>query len=58
MSTKHPQLMFEAKLYAYINPDGEIPGFPRVFLFVCKVYAMGSEAGYNLMLMDLLGKSL
>jgi len=22
MATKHPQLMFEAKLYKYINPEG------------------------------------
>jgi len=30
MATKHPQLMFEAKLYKYINPDGKIEGYPQV----------------------------
>ncbi len=57
MSTKHPQLMFEAKLYKYINPNGEVEGYPQVIPHYIKVYAVGSEAGYNLMIMDLLSKS-
>ena len=32
MSTKHPQLMFEAKLYKYINPNGEVEGYPQVII--------------------------
>lgn len=57
MATKHPQLMFEAKLYKYINPDGKIEGYPQVTFIFIKVYAVGSEAGFNLMIMDLLSKS-
>lgn len=51
ISTRHPQLLFEAKLYKYLHNDGNIVGIPRV-------YAAGIENGYNLMMMDLLGKSL
>lgn len=57
MATKHPQLMFEAKLYKYINPDGKIEGYPQVFFKIIKAYGVGSEAGFNLMVMDLLSKS-
>jgi len=49
--------MFEAKLYKYINPDGKIEGYPQVPIQLTKVYAIGSEAGFNLMIMDLLSKS-
>ena len=51
ITTKHPQLLFEAKLYKYLHSDGAIIGIPRV-------YAAGIENGFNLMMMDLLGKSL
>lgn len=51
ISTRHPQLIFEAKLYKYLHSDGMLEGIP-------KVYAAGVENGYNMMMMDLLGKSL
>ena len=51
MTTRHPQLLFEAKLYKYLHSDEGITGIPRV-------YAAGVENGFNLMMMDLLGKSL
>jgi serine/threonine protein kinase len=51
--TKHPQIYFEAKLYSYLNngSDGRDNGIPRVH-HVC------TDSTYNLMVMDLLGKSL
>lgn len=47
-STKHPQLHLEAKL---LRDLARGPGIPRVL-------HSGSEAGYNIMVMDLLGPSL
>lgn len=49
--TKFPQLYFEAKTYKYLNSSGSVTGIP-------KVYAMTTEGKYNIMLMDLLGKSI
>lgn len=49
--TKFPQLYFEAKTYKYLNSSGSVIGIP-------KVYAMTTEGKYNIMLMDLLGKSI
>lgn len=47
-TTKHPQLHIEAKLYQKLQ-DGV--GFP-------KIYWMGVECDYNVMVMELLGPSL
>ena len=48
VKTKHPQLLYESKLYK-ILPGGT--GIPKVRWY-------GTEGEYNLMVMDLLGKSL
>jgi len=52
--TKHPQLLYESKIYRYLNvsPNGEpVIGIPRVRWF-------GQEGDYNVMAIDLLGPSL
>ncbi|GJQ11177.1 hypothetical protein GpartN1_g3621.t1 [Galdieria partita] len=52
--TKHPQLLYESKIYRYlsISPCGQpVVGFPTV-----KWY--GQEGEYNVMAMELLGPSL
>ena len=46
--TSLPQLEYESKLYRYLAGGTGIP----------KVRWYGTEGGYNLMVMDLLGKSL
>ena len=53
VTTKHPQLFFEAKLYQYLLRDASTPerGIPRV-------YYCATEGDYNIMVMDLLGPSL
>jgi casein kinase 1 len=45
------QVIFEAKLYNYLNLEKGDKGVPRV-------YAYGTDADYNYMVMDLLGSSL
>lgn len=50
-NTKHPQLLFESKLYNYLHQHQKEVGIPR-----CIYY--GIEGEYNIMVMDLLGKSL
>jgi serine/threonine protein kinase len=44
-------LYFEAKIYKYLTSSGTVTGIP-------KVHAMTTEGKFNVMLMDLLGKSL
>ncbi|PXF40761.1 Casein kinase 1-like protein 2 [Gracilariopsis chorda] len=52
--TKHPQLIYESKIYRYLNisPNGQaVVGIPRVRWYGC-------EGEYNIMTIDLLGPSL
>eukprot|EP01017_Pseudomicrothorax_dubius_P033801 TRINITY_DN4561_c0_g1_i4.p1 TRINITY_DN4561_c0_g1~~TRINITY_DN4561_c0_g1_i4.p1 ORF type:complete len:378 (+),score=100.01 TRINITY_DN4561_c0_g1_i4:117-1250(+) len=53
VTTKHPQLFYEAKLYQYLHQDASVidKGIPRV-------YYCATEGDYNIMVMDLLGLSL
>lgn len=51
MSSKFPQLYYEAKIYKYLSSFGPVTGIP-------KVHAFTTEGQYNVMLMDLLGSSL
>jgi casein kinase 1 len=51
-STKSPQLFYEAKILGGLQDDSTVDtGFPNV-------YYVGSEGEYNVMVMDLCGKSL
>lgn len=54
VKTKHPQLIYESKIYRYLNisPSGQpVVGIPKVRWY-------GQEAEYNIMTIDLLGPSL
>lgn len=51
IKSRFPQLLFEAKLLKYIHEEAPKPGIP-------KVYDVSMENGYNIMGMELLGKSL
>lgn len=54
IKTKHPQLLYESKIYRYLNisPTGlPVVGIPKVRWF-------GPEGEYNVMAIDLLGPSL
>lgn len=54
IKTKHPQLLYESKIYRYLNisPTGHaVVGIPKVRWF-------GPEGEYNVMAIDLLGPSL
>lgn len=54
IKTKHPQLLYESKIYRYLNisPTGQpVVGIPKVRWF-------GPEGDYNVMAIDLLGPSL
>ena len=46
--TKHPQLFYESKLYMSLQGGIGIP----------KIYWCGTQGNYNILIMDLLGKSL
>ena len=48
VSTNHPQLLYEARLYRVFQGD---PGIPQIFWF-------GVEGTHNVMVMELLGQSL
>ena len=50
---KYPQLNYEYKLYRYLHSKGK-PGE----IGIPKVYYYNTEGQYNVMIMDLLGKSL
>lgn len=54
IKTKHPQLIYESKIYRYLNisPNGQpVVGIPKVRWY-------GQEGDYNVMTIDLLGPSL
>jgi hypothetical protein len=51
-------LYFEAKTYKYLNSSGNVVGIPKVIFLSNQVHAITTEGKYNIMLMDLLGKSL
>lgn len=54
IKTKHPQLIYESKIYRYLNisPNGQpVVGIPKVRWY-------GGEGEYNVMTIDLLGPSL
>ena len=52
VNCKHPQLLFESKLYQYLHQDSiSEKGIP-------KIHFSGIEGEFNVMVMDLLGKSL
>ncbi|KNH05939.1 casein kinase [Perkinsela sp. CCAP 1560/4] len=51
LQTRHPQLIYEARLYKILNHNGAAVGFPTVRWY-------GVEGDYNVMVIDLLGPSL
>eukprot|EP00825_Cyclidium_porcatum_P006202 TRINITY_DN13052_c0_g1_i2.p2 TRINITY_DN13052_c0_g1~~TRINITY_DN13052_c0_g1_i2.p2 ORF type:complete len:231 (-),score=31.54 TRINITY_DN13052_c0_g1_i2:148-840(-) len=53
VTTKHPQLFYECKLYQYLLQEASVldKGIPNV-------YYCATEGEYNIMVMDLLGLSL
>ncbi len=51
VKTRHPQLLYEARLYKILNSGGCTVGVPNVWWY-------GVEGDYNVMVIDLLGPSL
>jgi casein kinase 1 len=51
VKTRHPQLLYEARLYKILNSGGVAVGIPCVWWY-------GVEGDYNVMVIDLLGPSL
>jgi casein kinase 1 len=51
VKTRHPQLLYEARLYKILNAGGCAVGIPSVWWY-------GVEGDYNVMVIDLLGPSL
>ena len=51
VKTRHPQLLYEARLYKILNTGGCAVGIPNVWWY-------GVEGDYNVMVIDLLGPSL
>jgi casein kinase 1 len=51
VKTRHPQLLYESRLYKILSQNGTAVGIPSVKWF-------GVEGDYNVMVMDLLGPSL
>eukprot|EP00667_Euglena_gracilis_P010621 EG_transcript_10824 len=51
VKTRHPQLLYESRLYKILNNAGNAVGIPRVHWY-------GVEGDYNVMVIDLLGPSL
>ena len=58
VTSKFPQLYYEAKMYKYISSFGPVTGIPKVKNVSIQVHAFTTEGQYNIMLMDLLGQSL
>eukprot|EP01060_Flectonema_neradi_P011306 TRINITY_DN183_c0_g1_i5.p1 TRINITY_DN183_c0_g1~~TRINITY_DN183_c0_g1_i5.p1 ORF type:complete len:329 (+),score=58.31 TRINITY_DN183_c0_g1_i5:55-987(+) len=51
VKTRHPQLLYESRLYKILNSGSAAVGIPRVHWY-------GVEGDYNVMVIDLLGPSL
>eukprot|EP00667_Euglena_gracilis_P034658 EG_transcript_60983 len=51
VKTRHPQLLYESRLYKILNSAGNAVGIPSVRWY-------GVEGDYNVMVIDLLGPSL
>jgi len=51
VKTRHPQLLYESRLYKILNSGGNAVGIPNVRWY-------GVEGDYNVMVIDLLGPSL
>lgn len=51
VKTRHPQLLYESRLYKILNSGGNAVGVPNVRWY-------GVEGDYNVMVIDLLGPSL
>eukprot|EP01065_Artemidia_motanka_P042575 TRINITY_DN573_c0_g1_i2.p1 TRINITY_DN573_c0_g1~~TRINITY_DN573_c0_g1_i2.p1 ORF type:complete len:303 (+),score=139.41 TRINITY_DN573_c0_g1_i2:69-977(+) len=51
VKTRHPQLLYESRLYKILNSGSGAVGIPRVHWY-------GVEGDYNVMVIDLLGPSL
>jgi len=51
VKTRHPQLLYESRLYKILNSGNGAVGIPRVHWY-------GVEGDYNVMVIDLLGPSL
>eukprot|EP01012_Entosiphon_sulcatum_P047020 TRINITY_DN635_c0_g1_i10.p3 TRINITY_DN635_c0_g1~~TRINITY_DN635_c0_g1_i10.p3 ORF type:complete len:337 (+),score=78.41 TRINITY_DN635_c0_g1_i10:1476-2486(+) len=51
VKTRHPQLLYESRLYKILNSGGNAIGIPNVRWY-------GVEGDYNVMVIDLLGPSL
>jgi casein kinase 1 len=51
VKTRHPQLLYESRLYKILNTGGSAVGIPKVRWY-------GVEGDYNVMVIDLLGPSL
>eukprot|EP00999_Lentomonas_sp_LEN2_P002871 NODE_735_length_1227_cov_240.043636_g695_i0.p1 GENE.NODE_735_length_1227_cov_240.043636_g695_i0~~NODE_735_length_1227_cov_240.043636_g695_i0.p1 ORF type:complete len:313 (-),score=52.46 NODE_735_length_1227_cov_240.043636_g695_i0:182-1120(-) len=51
VKTRHPQLLYESRLYKILNSGGNAVGIPSVRWY-------GVEGDYNVMVIDLLGPSL
>jgi len=61
VTTRHPQIMFEAKLYNYLHGSSDTSGGSASSSNekgIPRVYFSGTDLGYNIMAMDLLGDSL
>lgn len=61
VSSNHPQIIFEAKLFNYLHGGSDISGGSASSCNekgIPRVYFSGTDLGYNIMAMDLLGDSL
>eukprot|EP00754_Rhynchopus_humris_P047375 Rhum_TRINITY_DN6963_c0_g2::Rhum_TRINITY_DN6963_c0_g2_i1::g.21370::m.21370/K02218/CSNK1, CKI; casein kinase 1 len=51
VKTRHPQLLYESRLYKLLHQGGAVPGIPQVRWY-------GVDGDFNVMVVDLLGPSL
>lgn len=59
MRTKHPQLLYETKLYRILQGGGKFfQKFKALIVGIPNVHWFGVEGDYNVMVIDLLGPSL